>query len=152
VYQYLLSQHSLGGAHGCGCEVEWLNQHEESRACYDLILRHASGPAAASCFSTSHHASPPGTAGSATAHTGAATAQDTVYVEVKSSRYSDRNVFELSLWEWQFACAEWQYGGRVPYHIYRVFAAGDAARVRIVIITDLMRLITEGRVKLCLAV
>jgi len=146
VYQYLLAQHSMGGAHGCGAEVEWLNEHEESRACYDLVVRHASG-AAASCFSTSHYASPAATADSGTAPT--ATAQDTVYVEVKSSRYSDRNVFELSLWEWQFACAE---GGRVPYHIYRVFAAGDAARVRIVIITDLVRLITEGRVKLCLAV
>jgi hypothetical protein len=57
-------------------------------------------------------------------------------------------VFEVSLWEWEFATAN----PRVRYHIYRVYNAGDLDRVRIVVLEDVLRLITERRVKLCLAV
>ena len=55
----------------------------------------------------------------------------TVFVEVKTTRWSDRNAFELSPWEWDFA----QRPG-VSYHVYRVYSAGDAGAVRITIVRD----------------
>jgi hypothetical protein len=72
----------------------------------------------------------------------------TTYVEVKTTRYDDLNCFELSLWEWEFATKE----PRVPFHIYRVFNAGDVNKVRIVIIKDILGLLNERKVKLCLSV
>jgi hypothetical protein len=67
---------------------------------------------------------------------------------VKTSRFDDLNVFELSLWEWQFATGN----PRVRYHIYRVLNAGDPNKVRIVVIEDVLQMIQERKVKLCLAV
>ena len=72
----------------------------------------------------------------------------TTYIEVKSTRYSHNNVFELSLWEWEFATKK----PSVNYNIYRVFNAGDPKKVRIVIIKDVLRMITEGSIKLCIAI
>ena len=72
----------------------------------------------------------------------------TTYIEVKSTRYSHNNVFELSLWEWEFATKK----PSVNYNIYRVFNAGDPKTVRIVVIKDVLRMITEGSIKLCIAI
>lgn len=100
--------------------VEWMNQVAETKACYDLIV----------------------------------TRMDTItgrayrhYIEVKSTRYNDNNVFEISLREYEFAMGL----PRVQYSIYRVFNAGDINKVRIVIIPDLYSFISQQKVKLCVA-
>ena len=72
----------------------------------------------------------------------------TTYIEVKSTRYPYNNVFELSLWEWEFATKM----PSVKFNIYRVFNVGDPKTVRIAIITDVLRMITEGSIKLCVAI
>jgi len=72
----------------------------------------------------------------------------TTYIEVKSTRYPYNNVFELSLWEWEFATKM----PSVNFNIYRVFNVGDPKTVRIAIITDVLRMITEGSIKLCVAI
>lgn len=164
VYQYLLHSSPLGSV------VNWLNQDEESRACYDFILHAPSGSqVSAARASRAHHNThatnhlnqpneigiaqcsagltssslppPPATVVSSGRHS-------TEYIEVKSTRYSNRNVFEISPNEWQFAAAD----SRVPYHVFRVFSAGDASNVKIVVIRDVLSRITEGRVKICLAI
>lgn len=121
VYQYLLSI-----AHLSQSKVQWMNENAESKACYDLIVT----TPIAKCDSDT------------------ATRYTTTYIEVKSTKYNDANVFELSLWEWEFAMAN----PKVPYHIYRVYNAGDANNVRVEIITDIQQMIVEGSVKLCLAI
>jgi hypothetical protein len=98
--------------------VEWTNQHGETKAPYDIKLVSRSGGLSS-----------------------------TVFVEVKSTRSHDRNLFELSLGEWEFMSRE----PVVPYHIYRVYDAGDRARTRIMVIEDPVQLLKEGRMKLCLA-
>lgn len=156
VYQYLLHASPAGSA------VNWLNQVEESRACYDIILSaptstnlsavHASRAhhncdtalGTTPCGSTALPSSLPSFAQSSSG----GGRQSTEYIEVKSTRYSNRNVFEISPNEWQFAAAD----SRVPYHIFRVFSAGDASNVKIVVVKDVLSRITEGRVKICLAI
>jgi hypothetical protein len=103
-----------------------MNENTESKACYDIIVT----TPIAKCDSDT------------------ATRYTTTYIEVKSTKYNDANVFELSLWEWEFAMAN----PKVPYHIYRVYNAGDANNVRVEIITDIQQMIVEGSVKLCLAI
>ena len=103
--------------------LHWLNQLGESRASYDFIVTTA--PSAES------------------AGRGRST-----FIEVKTTRFCDLNVFELSLWEWQFATAL----PRVNYHVYRVFNAMDPLNAKVVILKDLPRLVAERRVKLCLAI
>ncbi len=122
VYQYLLSI-----AHLSQSKVQWVNEDVESKACYDLIVT---------------------TPIKKDSDSDAATRYTTTYIEVKSTKYSDANVFELSLWEWEFAMAN----PKVPYHIYRVYNAGDANNVRVEIITDIQQMIVDGSIKLCLAI
>lgn len=122
VYQYLLSI-----AHLSQSKVQWMNEDVESKACYDLIVTTPIGKNSDSETVTRY---------------------TTTYIEVKSTKYSDANVFELSLWEWEFAMAN----PKVPYHIYRVYNAGDANNVRVEIITDIQQMILDGSVKLCLAI
>ena len=123
VHQYLLSRLDMTDeAHGSRVEqrLQWMNQYEESKACYDFIM-------------TDNRS----------------IGKDRqVFVEVKTTRFSDLNVFEMSLWEWQFATSE----PRVPYHVYRVFNAGDPQNVRIVILKDILSLLTEKKLKLCIAI
>ena len=124
--------------------VEWVNEQEESRASYDLILRERMQPThgrdkASRCLGQGE----PGLGGSSSRPT----VTTTTYIEVKTTRFDELNVFELSLWEWQFATGN----PRVRYHIYRVFNAGDVDKVRIVVVEDVLQMITERRVKLCLA-
>lgn len=144
VYQYLLATAAPGS------NVNWLNVTEESRACYDFIVTaplhsHRAQIVASRMhfnqdYDTNSSILPP----SSTANG----RESTEYIEVKSTRFADRNMFEISPNEWQFAAAD----SRVPYHIYRVFSAGDPQRVRLVIIEDIFRKVTEGRLKLCMAV
>ena len=70
-----------------------------------------------------------------------------VFVEVKTTRYADRNAFEVSPWEWDFACRP-----GVDFRIYRVYAAGDRARVRVTVVKNPAKLVREHAVALCLAV
>ena len=138
MYQYLMHRHS--GRNGA-TTVDWVNEVEETRASYDLILRERD--------THHHHHHHHQTHANPTKHaTATTTTTTTTYVEVKTTRFDELNVFELSLWEWEFATAH----PRVRYHIYRVYNAGDLSRVRIVVLEDVLRLITERRVKLCLAV
>ena len=128
--------------------VEWLNEQEESRASYDLILRERihttqSRDRDSRCIGQGEA----GLGGHGNSSKGSTTVTTTTYIEVKTTRFDELNVFELSLWEWQFATAN----PRVPYHIYRVFNAGDVDKVRIVVIEDVLQMVTERRVKLCLA-
>ena len=124
--------------------VEWLNEQEESRASYDLILRERVQTAQ----SKDRDSRCIGQWEQGPSSNSAKTVTMTTYIEVKTTRFDELNVFDLSLWEWQFATAN----PRVRYHIYRVFSAGDMDKVRIVVVEDVLQMITERRVKLCLAV
>ena len=118
VYNYLLA--TLPASR----RVTWLNQHEETRAPYDLTI----------CSSGQR------------AHRGGG--GDTVFVEVKTTRYPEHNVFELSYNEWEFMTNE----PPVRFHIYRVSGAGDPAGARLTIIEEPLKAVREGAVKLCMAV
>jgi hypothetical protein len=100
--------------------VTWMNLDEEVRASYDITMVTPTDD----------------------------NREITTYIEVKTTRFPYNNVFELSLWEWEFATKRPQ----VNYIIYRVFNAGDPKTVRIAIIRDVFRMITEGSLKLCLAI
>ena len=103
----------------------WTNQFEETRAPYDLTVG-AVGQAA-------HR----GGGGSCT------------FIEVKTTRYADHNVFDLSYNEWAFMASE----PPVRYQIYRVSGAGDPrGGARITIIERPLDLVKEGSVRLCMAV
>jgi hypothetical protein len=146
VYQYLLAHSARGSA------VQWLNQVEESRAAYDFIVTGPGAGAEESAIvsaSSMHYAAADhpdrGLATSAGSSIGRAR---TEYIEVKTTRFADRNVFEISPNEWQFAAAD----RRVPYHVYRVFGAGDPGKVRLLVVRDVYTRVVEGTVKLCMAV
>ena len=100
--------------------ITWMNLEEEVRASYDITMSTPTDD----------------------------NREITTYIEVKTTRYPYNNVFELSLWEWEFATKKPQ----VNYNIYRVFNAGDPKTVRIAIIEDVLRMIAEGSLKLCLAI
>ena len=97
--------------------------HEETRAPYDLTICSRGGEA----------------------HRGGG---ESVFVEVKTTRYPDHNVFELSYNEWEFMASE----PPVRVHIYRVSGAGDPAGARLTILEEPLRAVREGAVKLCMAV
>lgn len=99
--------------------VQWLNELEDGRAAYDITVDATLGQGSKRTF-----------------------------VEVKSSRYDENNVFSLSLWEWQFITQL----PTVDYHIYRVFSALDKTKTRIVVLKDVRRLVELGRIQLCLAI
>ena len=69
------------------------------------------------------------------------------YIEVKTTRYADKNVFALSLREWEFACMP-----GIDYRVYRVFCGGNREQVRVAVVDDLHRKVEEGSVQLCLAI
>ena len=120
VYNYLLS--TLPASRS----VAWLNAKEETCAPYDLTVTERGGGAA---------------------HAKGGGATPTVFIEVKSTRYADNNVFELSYFEWEFMREP-----HVRFHIYRVSAVGDPARTRITIIEDPLQAVQDGRIRLCMAV
>ena len=110
-----------------GKSVHWLNESEETRAPYDLTIT-PTGQAA-------HHA-------------GGGGREAPVFVEVKTTRYADHNVFELTYREWEFLSRE----PPVTYRIFRVSGAADPANARISIIEAPLQDIKEGRLRLCVAV
>ena len=61
--------------------MQWMNKDGESKACYDFIVHEDSQQLRSAVGRTT-------------------------FVEVKTSRFPDLNVFELSLWEWEFANAQ----------------------------------------------
>jgi hypothetical protein len=70
------------------------------------------------------------------------------YIEVKTTRYHDRNVCELSAGEWAFASKE----PRLNYDVYRVEGAGSPAGPVIYVVPDLAQLVTERKTRLCIAI
>lgn len=76
----------------------------------------------------------------------------TDFIEVKTSRYTNKNVFEITWNEWQFATGVSMQSKLMNYHIYRVSGVEDSSTVQITILKDLPTLVQCGRVKLCLAV
>ena len=97
--------------------VQWLNRDEESRAAYDIKM----------CDMDANE------------HTA-------VYIEVKTSRFTGKNVFEISYDEWSFASKP-----GIHYHIYRVNGAGDPRNdISIDILRDPLKAVREQRAGLCL--
>ena len=116
-----------------GATVHWLNEHEETRASYDILLTYKPSSSTPS-FSSLHKSTHP-------------SREKRQYIEVKTTRYNDNNIFELSLQEWEFATTM----PRVQYSIYRVYNAGQLAKARVVVVPDVLRYIQCRRVKMCLA-
>lgn len=105
-----------------------MNECSESRAPYDITI--------------SPRGSAPHRGGGGKGHA------RTVFIEVKTTRYLDNNVMELSYCEWQFLSAE----PPVQYHIYRVSGAGDPNGARLTVIENTFQAIQNGLIRLCMAV
>ena len=71
-----------------------------------------------------------------------------VFIEVKTTRYRESNVFDLSYFEWEFMSHE----PPVRYHIYHVTGAGDPAGARITIIEDPVQAMKDESSRLCMAI
>lgn len=147
VYAYLLA--SLPPTR----RVEWLNLDEETRAPYDLKItdRHtgrASDPSSLPGHACSGEACGMAPRCDAGVPSLAGGGRGTVFVEVKTTRFYDNNVFEISWAEWEFISRE----PPVRYHIYRVNGAWESMGPRITIITDPLRSVKEGRIRLCMAI
>lgn len=139
-----------------GAQVHWLDEHEVTKAAYDMIINYPQRGDIVSHLASHMHSN------TSVAIDASITQKETFhsisdrlgeyrpteYVEVKSTRFNDRNVFEISPWEWKFCSTD----SRVPYHIFRVFNAGSAERVHMVIIRNVYQRVVEGRCKLCLAI
>jgi len=69
------------------------------------------------------------------------------FVEVKSTRFDDKNAFAISPWEWDFATKP-----SVDYHIYRVFNAGDKSRVHVKVVRNPAKLVREHKVGMALVI
>ena len=70
-----------------------------------------------------------------------------IYCNLEFYSLRCKNVFELSLQEWEFASKP-----GVRFDVYRVFGAGDPQRARIVVVEDVARALREQRAQLCLAI
>jgi hypothetical protein len=140
VYQYLLQRYP-------GWRVTWLNEKEESSSFYDIKLESPPPPPQQQQQKSGRARGRGG--GIDGGGDGRASPQQTVFVEVKTTRWADRNAFEMSAWEWDFAQRP---GVGSAYHVYRVYSAGDPARVRITVVRDPARLVREHAVSMCLAI
>jgi len=69
------------------------------------------------------------------------------FVEVKTTRFDDKNAFEISPWEWDFATKP-----GVQYHIYRVYNAGDKSKVRVQLVRNPAAAVREHKVKMALVI
>ena len=65
------------------------------------------------------------------------------FIEVKATRFRDKNAFEISPWEWDFAVKP-EVADR--YQIWRVFGIGDGGDVSIVVIHNPARLVREKKI------
>ena len=70
-----------------------------------------------------------------------------IFVEVKTTRSRDKNVFEMSPNEWNFANRP-----GVDYRVFRVFGAGDRQNARLTVVKDPARMVNERGIALCLAI
>jgi hypothetical protein len=137
VYQYLLFQYP-------DSKVTWLNEKEETNASYDLKLErkgNSSHHNSSIINMKSNHSCP---SGGPQRQIGA----KTIFIEVKATQYSDKNVFQISKWEWDFMSSL----PRVQYDIYRVYNAGDGQKVKLTVYRDVFKLVEERKIQLCLAV
>mmetsp|Transcript_19791 Transcript_19791/g.54992 ORF Transcript_19791/g.54992 Transcript_19791/m.54992 type:complete len:817 (-) Transcript_19791:169-2619(-) len=103
-------------SHCPGATVKWMNAEGESRAAYDIEVTSSSGAM-----------------------------HETRFVEVKTSVHSDKNAFEMSLWEWEFAVK----AGK-QYSIFRVASAGQPGRTHIRVFNNPYSAVQEHRLGLCL--
>lgn len=100
--------------------VTWLNATTESKALYDILLE--------------------------TKKQGLST---TRFIEVKTTSSIDKNVFELSPWEYDFLSSH----PRPNYDIYRVYGApASSFTPRIVVYRDVFKLLQEKSISLCMFV
>ena len=97
-----------------GMEVEWVNRERESTAPYDMILRRKNSSIIRSSF-----------------------------IEVKSTKSSDRNQFEVSVDEWNFLTKD----PKPDYVIYRVYNA-CSNNAHIMIVTNIESKIKRGKINL----
>ena len=121
VYQYLLQQYE-------GNKITWINEKEESMSCYDILLE-------IDLMDSSEKEKKRKTT-------------QTIFIEVKSTRFPNLNVFDISQNEWEF-CSKLP---AIRYDIYRVYNAGNPGTVFIQVLQDVHSLINEKRLRLCLAV
>ena len=98
---------------------EWMNDGDEKGLPYDFVVR----------FSDQDNS----------VHTD--------FVEVKSTKYNEKSVFEISVQQIKFAEEM-----RDNFHIFRVFSAGDMEKVRLIRIYDLNTRLTQKQVKLCMLI
>ena len=127
-----------------GANITWMNKDTESKACYDITI--VCPIDASDDNDKKNNDNNESTKSSSQGRR--KQRWSTTFVEVKTTRFSDNNVFEITLWEYEFATAN----PKVPYHIYRVYNAGDSKKVNIVIVKDFLERIKEGTMKLCLAI
>lgn len=125
VYHFLVSRAGFSPHR----KVLWVNKDEESQAAYDLIVEESVAEAKD---------------GDKRQDEGKRT--KTTFIEVKATRFPDRNVFDISPNEWAFATAD----PPLRYDLYRVYNAGDPNNVRITIVKDLYRQIKDQKVRLAL--
>mmetsp|Transcript_8456 Transcript_8456/g.13722 ORF Transcript_8456/g.13722 Transcript_8456/m.13722 type:complete len:518 (+) Transcript_8456:614-2167(+) len=103
-------------------KVDWKNENKESLASYDLHV---------TCEKTNSY-------------------RTSRFIEVKTSRYSAKNAFEISLNEWEFFSKNG--GSSINYEIFRVYNAGDPANVCIAVVSNPYKLLKENKIQLCIAI
>lgn len=126
VYNFIQTKHPTA-------DVVWVNKDGETRSPYDIVVTLPKDVVATDGTNSS---------------TGSTAGPSTIYIEVKTSRFPDLNVFDLSMCEWEFATCD----PYINYHIYRVYNAGDPSRVHMARVVDIKRAIQAGTVRLCLAI
>ena len=105
-------------------EIVWMNEKGNTTAPYDIEIR--------------QHIPGDGESDGRTVRT---------FVEVKTTSSDQKDIFELSVPELQFA---WEH--EVAFHLYRVFNAGKPANVRIRRLQNLAVHLEKKTVKLCMVI
>lgn len=128
VYNYLCIKHAASIAAG-NVRIIWLNQRCQSEAPFDIRLEQKQVQAVITEGSTVEEESWLKTC-----------------IEVKATKAEEKNMFEISRQEVQAAV---NLGER--YHIYRVYnAGGDGSKVKLRILPDIVTLMDNNAIKLCL--
>lgn len=100
-------------------EIVWFNMETESRQPFDFRV----------------------------VHEGEDKLSSVEFIEVKATKYDDKNVFELSYRELQFLLQKY-----VNCKIIRVFNCGNPDEVRLEILSNPRALLEQGIVRMCLAI
>jgi hypothetical protein len=128
VYQYLkhhLLSFSQTENHDQFYQIQWVNEiSDENKAPYDIVIE--SMIKSSDQFIGSRK----------------------TFVEVKSTKYEDYNVFNISYWEWLFLIAQ----PRITYHLYRVYSVLDPCKTHLMILKDVPTLLSTGKIQLCLSI